>query len=117
MPLPENPIHTPVSPPWGGQSGMSYRFQRFMLVTSTPEGGENDHQLEGTSEGPAQRDLFSDPHDQACIDLNVSHSQVVRYLLEKYLVDLEGEAELTKDLLRYYLHRLDVMQGILGSEE
>ena len=55
--------------------------------------------------------------DLVAAALNVSHSDVLRYLLEKYLIDLEGEADLTRPLLAYYIARLDKVQGIIGSEE
>ena len=40
---------------------MSYEIQRFMLETVTPEGGENDHHLEGDPQGPAPRNLPRNP--------------------------------------------------------
>lgn len=55
--------------------------------------------------------------DLVAAALNVSHSDVLRYFLEKYLIDLEGEAQLTKSLLAYYIARLDKVQGIIDSEE
>ena len=78
---------------------MSYEVQRFMLVRVTPAGGIlitswKEHLKDRPRETYPQTLTTRLPKDlRRRLDLvsaalNVSHSQVMRYLLEKYLMDL-----------------------------